>query len=155
MIVLDIPIGYFIPELFGWLFLVFVIILETFLLSKLLKKYKIKTVLVLVIAANLLTTLFGYVYGEVTDLDIKSHLGHVINLVPFDYHNYKYSFGRVSTIYIASFMGTMILETLLFYVGLKRYGLKFKEVALKSLIINLASYFVGLIIIVLYISQLN
>ena len=97
MIIIDIPIGYFIPELFGWLFLVFVIILESLLLRYLLKKHKIKfkAVLVLVIIANLFTTLFGYVYGELTDLDIKGHLGHVINLVPFDYYNYKYSFGRV------------------------------------------------------------
>ena len=156
MIILDVIVGYFMPDLFGWLFLGFVVILESFILLRLIRNQniKLKTVLFLVITANLLTTILGYIIGEMANIDYRHHLGHLINNIPIDYYRGEYMFGRGVFIFIASFVTTMIFETLILYLGLKKYDFRIKEIALKSLIINLSSYLIGLVIIVLYVVQL-
>jgi len=152
MMFLDIMIGYFIPDLFGWFFLVFVITLETFLLRKLLGngKIELKTLLFLVTVANILTTIIGYGIGELMNLDYRSHIGHLINITPIYFYGGEYMFREAIYIYVISFLATMIFETLILYFGLKKHGLRLKEIFRKSLVINSLSYFIGLIIICVY-----
>ena len=156
MILLDVIVGYFIPDLFGWFFLVFVISIETLILRKLLKNLKVelKTLLILVVIANFLTTLIGYGIGELIHLDYKTHIGHLINLIPIDYYRGEYMFGRAIFIFIASFLTTMIFETLILHFGFKKHNLRLNETLKISMKVNLSSYFTGLIIICIYVAHL-
>ena len=156
MILADFAIGYFIPDLFGWLFLVVVIALETLLLKKLLNKSDstFTSLLSLVVLANLITTFAGYGVGELLTLD-ETKLGHLINIVPISRYRGEYFYGMAIIVYVASFLCTMVFETLVFFLGLKNHQLGFKKTLRTSLILNLASYGLGIVIIALYALKLR
>jgi hypothetical protein len=148
----DIVIGYFIPGIFGWIFLGVVVFLESYLLQKRLTKFEIASsrIVFLVLIANILTTLVGYGLGELLSLNTKERLGHLINIIPIEYYYGESNYSTGIVIFIASFIGTMLLETLTLFIGLRSANLSFKSIFQKSLLINVASYLLALLILVGY-----
>jgi hypothetical protein len=80
MISLDVIVGYYLPSLIGWAFLVFVLVSEGILLSRyLVKKWYDNTIFLSIMASNFITTIVGFIL-----LDEKNSGGHLLNWIPID-----------------------------------------------------------------------
>ena len=145
MILLDIIIGHYLPSLFGWIFLVFVLATESFLLSKYLtKSWTDKTIFTSVIVSNLITTIIGYfLFGE------ERGGGHLLNWISIDQYQGDIMIGWILFIFILTFIGSVIVETLANWVLLRKL-FTFKKILLGTLWINVFTYLVGGLTIWLY-----
>lgn len=145
MILLDIVIGYYLPSLFGWAFLVFVLAAESFLLSKYLKKYWVdKNIFTSVIISNLITTIIGYLLlGE------ESGFGLLLNWIPIEYYGGKMLVKGLILLLTITFIGSLIVETLSNWIFLRRL-FTFKKIFLGTLWINIFTYIIGGITFYLY-----
>lgn len=148
----DIVIGYFIPGIFGWIFLGIVILLESYLLNRRLSHNHStpSKIIFLVLIANILTTLVGYGFGELFSFDNEEQWGHIINTIPINYYYGESNYSTGIFIFILSFIGTMLLETLTLYLGLRSPNLSFKSILQVSIFINATSYLLALMVLIGY-----
>jgi hypothetical protein len=145
MISLDIIVGYYLPSLFGWAFLGFVLISECLLLSRYLeKKWYDKTVFLSIIASNVLTTIIGFIL-----LDEKNSGGHLLNWIPVDVYHGDIRIARTIFLFISSFIATVIIEALLNWAVLRKAKSK-KQLLYGTLIVNAFTYIIGAMVIFVY-----
>lgn len=145
MIVADVIAGFFLPGLFGWFFLFFVLISESLLLSKYLTKtWLSKNVFVSVIVANLITTVIGYFL-----LDVEKNGGHLLNWIPVYYYHGNVRIGPTSSLFLLSFMMSAIIEGLVNWVMLKKHFAP-KKVLSGTFLANLFTYIAGAVIMLAY-----
>lgn len=116
MITLDIIAGHFLPSLFGWIFLLFVLATESLFLSKYLTKYwQNKKIITTVVTANLITTIVGFFL-----LDTEKTGGHLLNWIPVDQYNGSIRLDRTMVLFVSSFIGTILIEALFNLILLKK-----------------------------------
>lgn len=145
MILLDIMVGHFLPNTFGWTFLVFVLATESPLLSKYLtKKWVDKRIFTSVTVSNLITTLIGYFL-----LNEESSGGHLLNWIPVYYYHGDIRIDRTILLFISTFIGSVIIEGLFNVITLKR-DFAFKKIFLGTLWVNMFTYLAGGLTILLY-----
>ncbi|WP_298146315.1 hypothetical protein [Flavobacterium sp.] len=145
MILLDILVGQFLPSLFGWTFLVFVLITESFLLSKYLtKSWRHKTIFTTVIVSNVITTIIGYLL-----LDEESGGGHLLNWIPVDHYHGDIRLDRTLFLFISTFIGSVIVEGLFNILVIKRY-FAVKKIILGTVLVNMFTYLAGGLTILIY-----
>lgn len=145
MIPLDIIVGYYLPSIMGWVFLFLVLIAESILLSKYLIKFTFnKKIYFSAIVSNLITTIIGYVI-----LDHENNGGHLLNWIPIDHYHENIRLDRTLFIFIISFIGTVIIETLINLIVLKQINNK-KKIIYGTLLVNALTYLLGGFVILLY-----
>jgi hypothetical protein len=145
MTLIDVIAGRFLPSLFGWIFLVFVIVSEGLLLSKYLtKKWRNDKIYQSVCISNLITTAIGYCL-----LDHEKIGGHLLNWVPVDYYRGNVELGRTIFIFILSFIGSVLIEALCNMIMLKNLKSN-KEIFKGTFWVNAFTYTVGAIVIFIY-----
>ena len=141
---LDVIAGYFLPGLYGWIFLVFVLISEGFILSKRLnvgrfeKKYYLSAGI-----SNLVTTLIGYL---VLDDDTKG--GHLLTWIPIEEYQGKLLIEQTIFLFFASFLGSVLIEIISnrLILGKSNTG---GAISRATLLANIFTYTVAAIIFVM------
>lgn len=145
MITLDIIVGHFLPSLFGWFFLVFVLATESLFLSKYLTKYwQNKKIITSVLTANLITTIVGFFL-----LDTEKSGGHLLNWIPVDQYNGSIRLDRTMVLFVSSFIGTILIEALFNLILLKKQFTP-KRIILGTILVNTFTYAIAGITILLY-----
>ena len=146
MISLDIIVGHYFPSLFGWFFLIFVLSAESLLLTKYLKKiWYNRKIYFSVILSNVITTIIGFIL-----LDEEKIGGHLLNWTPVNYHWGKIVYiDRTIFLFIYSFIGTLIVETLINTIVLGKIENK-KRIFYGTFFVNVFTYVIGAFIILLY-----
>ena len=144
MISLDVIAGIYLPNFWAWIFLLFVLIAEALLLTLYLRKVLFdKKIYSCIIFSNSVTTFIGYYF-----LDEGHHGGHLFNWIPvYIYHGVLWE--QTSLLLIASFIVTTILEAILNFIFLRK-EYKTKLILKGTIMVNLATYIVGTIIILGY-----
>ncbi|MBS1638163.1 MAG: hypothetical protein JST26_19780 [Bacteroidetes bacterium] len=146
MISLDVIVGFYMPQAAGWLFLVFVLLVESLCLSRWLSKSWFNTrIWLAVLAANAVTTLLGFVA-----LDEQHHGGHLLNWVPIDEHYSRVIIGRTILIFTTSFLCSVLIETILLYLLLKNHFIRLRIIS-GAILINVITYLIAGIILAWYI----
>lgn len=134
---LDIIVSYFLPSSIGWMFLVFVIVVEGALLSRLVSRSWLNIpVWLTAVLSNLTTTAIGYlVFSE------NHHGGHLLNWIPFDSYNGNLITRRIVPVFLYSLVGTLIVELAINqYLLRKTLGVPFRKSAFATLLVNLLTY---------------
>lgn len=153
MIILDVIAGIYLPNFWAWIFLLFVFVTETLILSFYLRKVIFdKRIFSSIILSNSITTLIGYIF-----LDENHYGGHLLNWVPIYRHGWALETGsgeeilwEQSALFLfACFIVTTIIESILNYISLRKVY-KTKAICKGTLMINAITYMVGAIIILIY-----
>lgn len=107
MILLDVIVGYYMPTVYGWIFLLLVLFIETLILSKFLKgAWNDLTIWKSVIISNTITTIIGYFI-----FDERHRAGYLLNWPPiYEYHG-SVDLYTVKAIFIVSFIVSTVVET--------------------------------------------
>lgn len=131
----------FLPQ--GWIFMILIVLLEFFILSKLLTKYWIsKKVLGSTIVANVVSGLVGGL------LSLLVNGGWwLIVWIPWVSKNEvsNSEVGKLITVYIFAYALTVVLEAIVNYFILKTF-FKWKAIIAHTIIANSASYLFGSVI---------
>ena len=145
MILLDIIVGYYLPSLFGWFFLCFVLLTESLVLAKYLKKaWFDRKVYLSVYLSNAITTIIGFIL-----LDKENHGGHLLSWIPVDHYQGDIRIDRTIFLFIISFIGTVIVETLFNIMLLRKHDSK-RKISFGTLLVNAITYTIGAIVILIY-----
>ena len=70
--------------------------------------------------ANSTTTLFGFGIGQLILKDTNSLFGHLVNWGPIDYYLGELRLDRTVYIFIFSFILTLVFETIIYILTLKK-----------------------------------
>lgn len=152
MLLADIIVGYFVPNLIGWFFFIAVVLIEGALISKTLHKtYSNKEAYKTSLIANLITTLIGFILGQTLVYDAHSFFGHIINWIPVDYYRGSVRPARTLAIFVLSFLLTLVFETLILIFRLKKHNLSKKEVFRISLRVNAMTYALSGVVLLIFI----
>ena len=145
MNLLDVVVGHFLPSLIGWAFLFFVLAAESLLLSKYLaKKWIDKRIFLIVIISNIITTIIGYIiFGQ------QGTSTHLLSWIPTEYYGGHLLIKGMVSMFIFSFILSVIIEAIFNLLMLKKNYAK-KKILLGTTWINLFTYAVGGLIIFLF-----
>ncbi len=145
MILLDVIVGYYMPHLYGWIFLMIVLLIESIILSKFLAgNWYNKSIAISVIISNIITTIIGYVIFD------RDHTGgYLLNWVPiYDDHG-SIIFYTASAIFITSFIVSAIVETSYNLFALRKRYLKTQLIG-GTILVNFTTYALAGLIFWLY-----
>ena len=146
MKLLDVVIGNYLPSLFGWLFLVFVLAAESLLLSKYLAKTWVnKRIFLTVIISNIITTIIGFfMFDQEGGTSV-----HLLSWIPTEYYGGHLLIKSMISMFIFSFILSVIIEAIFNLLMLKKDYRK-KKIMLGTTWVNLFTYAVGGLIIFLF-----
>jgi hypothetical protein len=144
MILLDVIIGYYIPKIFGWIFLIVVIFIEGFLFSKLLCKHWFnKLIFKSITIANVLTSLAGLIIGYILNClslyDNHAYGGYLLNWIPIDTHCNNLLLNRTIPFFLVSFALTVIVNSIINILMLRSIA-KARKIFLLTLIANIITF---------------
>lgn len=143
MVLSDVIVAYYIPSLFGWLFLLFVIVVESTAYTYYLDKhYYKKSIFISVLVANIVTTIIGFFifpHGYAG--------GSFLNWIPVSASKGRdfIDFG----LFVFSFLLTIIVEAIVNVLVLRKMK-ENKRVIIGTLIINVLTYTVAAVILISY-----
>ena len=150
MILLNVSFGIFafLPQ--GWLFMIFIILIECLFLSKFLEK-KWKDTKIYIVAA--VSNLISGITGIVISMSLNGGWWLVVwfpwvSNYEVNIHNPE-SLKWIIIFYIGAFILSIIIETLINWIFLrKKY--KTKKIILSTLWVNLISYIIGSVVLYSY-----
>ena len=144
MISLDIIAGIYLPNLWAWIFLIFVLIAEALILTLYLRREIFdKRIYYSILISNTTTTIIGYIF-----FDVNENGGHLFNWIPiYTYHRVLWE--QTLLVIVVSFIATTILEaTLNLIILMKKH--KKSDILKGTIWVNLVTYIIGAIIILGY-----
>jgi hypothetical protein len=113
MILLDAVLPFFLPAFLGWFFLLFVLIIESSLLSIYLrKKWYVKKIFITVIFSNFASTLIGYIlFNFKNHFDLKNPYNILMSWIPVDTYWWQIFIDRTIIVFFITFFITIFIET--------------------------------------------
>jgi hypothetical protein len=142
---LDVIVGYYLPSFFGWIFLVFVILLEGMILSKRLFAQALeKRCLAAALVSNLVTTVAGYLV-----FDEEKRGGHVFSWIPVDEYRGSILIFQTLFLFLACFLMSVLLEAVVNSLLLKEHK-PWRQVARATLRANIITYVAAALVLALF-----
>ena len=144
MIVLDVSFGIFALMPLGWLFMVFVILMECIILTKYLRNQWFNK---RIYGVGTLTNLISGIIGIAASIKINRGWWLVV-WFPWvgKYDIAPKSMKELIIFYVYAFIWTIIIELLTNWLFLRKYY-KNKQILLATIIANIASYAVGTLVL--------
>jgi hypothetical protein len=142
---LDVIAGYYLSGVLGWLFLVFVLISEGFILSKRLSgRKKEKKYYFVATCSNLVTTILGYLL-----LDDEKKGGHLLTWIPMDEYKGHLEPVRSILFFVACFLASVFIETIINCIMLRNLH-PVKAIWTATLTANIFTYLIAVIVFFVY-----
>ena len=143
---LDVIAGYFLPDVYGWIFLVFVLISEGFILSKWLNQgYFHEKYYLSAVVSNLVTTLVGYLaFGD------GNRGGHLLAWIPMEEYHGKVLIGPAVLWFVACFLSSVLVEIFLNRLILGKSN-TVRAIFFATLVANIFTYAVAAIVFCVFI----
>lgn len=140
MIVIDIIVGHFLPSIFGWIFLIVVMGVESLLLSHYLSKnFIVKKIHTAILVSNLITAVIGSIL-----LDPKNIGGQLLNWIPIDQYHGNIRLDRTYLCFISSYLGSAVVESIVHILILKN-SFPIKRIILGTVYVNSLTYILAAI----------
>ena len=145
---IDVIVGNYIPNTFGWLFLIVVLIVESLLLSIILNKalFNKKTTLAVVIS-NLATSLIGFII-----FDQERNGGYLLSWIPINEYHGELRTHETVKLYFYCLALTLVFELIINYIILKKQHSLFK-IALGTIIVNVVTYGIAALAFVYFANE--
>jgi hypothetical protein len=146
MVLLDMIAARYLPSLLGWIFLLFVLVSESLIMSKFLKKgWFHKEIYITVILSNVVTTILGcFLINEVPKA------GHLLSWIPFFYYNgLPTHLDDTIRVIVICFVITLLIEMVINILLLRKLKMADKLVY-GSIICNVFTYVVAAVILLTF-----